>query len=298
MPSPVTAPRRRPSPGGAWPGGAPRSAARSALLNTSSSGTRSAPISRQHRRARRRSGRRDRGRWRRRRARGRSASATTSSVLLNASTRPWGSWRTKPTVSVSSTGSPPGSDRRRVVGSSVANRRSSTSTPASVSRLSKRATCRRSCSRRCVTLARPLRPRRLRWSWRVRRRSAQVGLELGDAAHDAAAVDLELGLAAGRSGCRCRRACWARSALGAAAQAGQAVAAAGPARPGPCPRGCGRSGRRCRGSRRCGRWPCGRAASPGCTAGPGVSSLSNTTVSASTARHTSFSSSALPLPMK
>ena len=66
----------------------------------------------------------------------RSASATTSSVLLNASTSPWGSWRTKPTVSVSSTGSPPGRASRRVVGSRVANRRSSTSTPASVRRLS------------------------------------------------------------------------------------------------------------------------------------------------------------------
>ena len=60
----------------------------------------------------------------------------TSSVLLNACTSPWGRRRTKPTVSVSSTGSPPGNERRRVVGSRVANKRSSTSTPASVSRLS------------------------------------------------------------------------------------------------------------------------------------------------------------------
>ena len=65
-----------------------------------------------------------------------SASLATSSVPLNASTRPWGRRRTKPTVSVSSTGSPPGNDSRRVVGSSVANSRSSTSTPAWVSRLS------------------------------------------------------------------------------------------------------------------------------------------------------------------
>ncbi len=66
-----------------------------------------------------------------------SAAPATSSVLLNASTSPCGRRRTKPTVSVSSTGSPPGSDRRRVVGSSVANSRSSTSTPAWVRWLSK-----------------------------------------------------------------------------------------------------------------------------------------------------------------
>ena len=66
----------------------------------------------------------------------RSASTTTSSVDWNASTSWWGSLRMKPTVSVSSTDSPPGSDSRRVVASSVANSRSSTSTPASVSRLS------------------------------------------------------------------------------------------------------------------------------------------------------------------
>jgi hypothetical protein len=65
----------------------------------------------------------------------RSDSPTTSSVLLKASTSWWGSLRTKPTVSLRSTDSPPGSCRRRVVGSSVAKRRSSTSTPASVRRL-------------------------------------------------------------------------------------------------------------------------------------------------------------------
>ena len=42
----------------------------------------------------------------------------------------------KPTVSDSSTGSPPGSASRRVVGSSVANSRFSTSTPELVSWLS------------------------------------------------------------------------------------------------------------------------------------------------------------------
>src|SRR5690606_42149381 len=67
----------------------------------------------------------------------RSASTTTSSVDLNASTSWWGSFVTKPTVSVTRTVSPPGSWSRRVVASRVAKSRSSTSTPASVSRLSR-----------------------------------------------------------------------------------------------------------------------------------------------------------------
>ena len=62
--------------------------------------------------------------------------APTSSVERNASTSWWGSLRTKPTVSVSSTVSPPGRASCRVRGSSVTNSRFSTSTPASVSRLS------------------------------------------------------------------------------------------------------------------------------------------------------------------
>ena len=52
--------------------------------------------------------------------------------------------------------------------------------------------------------------------------SLEVGLELVDAAHDAPAVDLELGLARTR-GCRCRRACWL-SVLPLPAQPRQAVA--------------------------------------------------------------------------
>src|SRR6266511_3950764 len=63
----------------------------------------------------------------------REASATSSSVERNASTRSWGSLPTNPTVSETVTSRPPGSDSRRVVGSSVANSWSATSTPASVS---------------------------------------------------------------------------------------------------------------------------------------------------------------------
>ena len=58
-----------------------------------------------------------------------------------------------------------------------------------------------------------------------------------------------------------------RGALAADARA--AGSGAAPARPAPCPPGCGRSGRRCRGSPRCGRWRCARAASRGCAAAPG-----------------------------
>ena len=63
-----------------------------------------------------------------------SLAEATSSVLLNASINPCGNRRTKPTVSESNTGSPPGNARRRVVGSRVANKRFSTKTPALVSR--------------------------------------------------------------------------------------------------------------------------------------------------------------------
>ena len=128
------APRWRPTRGG-WRRGALASAVWSALLKARSSGSRPAPISS---RTMRTASIWPSGScavasttWT-----SRSASATTSSVDLKASTSRWGSLRTKPTVSVSSTGSPPGSSRRRVVGSRVANSRSSTSTPASVSRLS------------------------------------------------------------------------------------------------------------------------------------------------------------------
>ena len=70
-----------------------------------------------------------------------------------------------------------------------------------------------------------------------------------------------------------------------AAQSGAAGSAAGPARPAPCPPGCGRSGRRCRGSPRCGRR---RAAEQLLEVAllRGVSSSSNTTVSTSTPRGT------------
>ena len=122
---------------------------------------------------------------------------------------------------------------------------------------------------------------------------AQVALEPGHAPDQAPAIDLQLGLAR-VLGCRCRRP--AGTGPGPGPGGGAAGSAAGPARPGPCLPGWRRSGRRCRGSPRCGRWPCGPGSSPGCGTGPGVSSSSKTTVSASTARDRSRSSSALPRP--
>ena len=51
-----------------------------------------------------------------------------------------------------------------------------------------------------ATVASPLRPRLLRCSERVVGEMLEVGLELGDAAHDAPAIDLELRLAAAEPG--------------------------------------------------------------------------------------------------
>ncbi len=65
----------------------------------------------------------------------RSDSRTDSRVEPNASTSSWGSLRTNPTVSVTSTVSPPGRANWRVLGSKVTKRRFSAGTPASVRRL-------------------------------------------------------------------------------------------------------------------------------------------------------------------
>ena len=59
--------------------------------------------------------------------------ADSSRVERNASTRSWGRCRTKPTVSVRVNTRPSRVWVRRVVGSKVANRASSTRTPAPVS---------------------------------------------------------------------------------------------------------------------------------------------------------------------
>ena len=75
-----------------------------------------------------------------------------------------------------------------------------------------------------VTAARPLRWRLLRCSWRVCAQVRQVVLELGDAAHDAAAVDLELGLARATVRVPMPPLCCDRLPLRAAPEAGQAVA--------------------------------------------------------------------------
>ena len=64
----------------------------------------------------------------------RSERVTSSSVDRNASTRSWGSFETKPTVSLIVACRPPGRSIRRVVGSSVAKSWSATITSAPVSR--------------------------------------------------------------------------------------------------------------------------------------------------------------------
>ena len=131
---------------------------------------------------------------------------------------------------------------------------------------------------------------------------AELVLELVDAALDPAPVDLELRLTGAAAPDRCSGA--AAGGAGARllrerrpAPAGEAAGSgAAPARPAPCPPGWRRSGRRCRGSPRCGRWPCGPSSFSRLNCCAGVSSLSNTTVSQSVASDTSRSSSTLPLP--
>src|SRR5215217_2184308 len=138
------------------------SSSRSALLRTSSSGTSAAPTSPRTDRTAAicpaGSGWAASTRWTIR-----SARATSSRVDLNASTRSWGSLAMNPTVSVKVAARPPGRSRRRVVGSRVENSLSSTSTPA-------------------LDVPGP-------------GHVDQVPAELGDAAADAAPVDLHLGLA-------------------------------------------------------------------------------------------------------
>ncbi|CAB4907833.1 unannotated protein [freshwater metagenome] len=130
IPAPVTA-EIATEPGWLPTNSSATSDAMSALLNTNSSGTSPAPMSVSTSRTAKicpaGSTAVESTTWM-----SRSPSTATSSVLLNDSTRPCGRRRTKPTVSLTNTGSPPGSASRRVVGSSVANNRFSTNTPASV----------------------------------------------------------------------------------------------------------------------------------------------------------------------
>ncbi len=115
-PSPVAADTRdragmRDAAGRAIARGRPRSD----LFHTSSSGIAiGVDLARAPRRPRRSGRSTSRDRSRRRRAASRSASTTSSSVERNASTSWCGSRRTNPTVSESSTVSPPGSRSRRV----------------------------------------------------------------------------------------------------------------------------------------------------------------------------------------
>ncbi len=95
---------------------------------------------------------------------------------------------------------------------------------------------------------------------------AQVAFQPGHAPDQPAAIDLQLGFpgapgadATGLLG----------QAPGPGPAGGAAGSAAGPAPPGPCLPGWRRSGRRCRGSPRCGRWRCGPGSFPGSGTGPG-----------------------------
>ena len=202
-----------------WASALADSGARSALFTTTSSGTPAAPISS--------STSRTAAIWPSACAAvpsttwtTRSARRTESRVERNASTSSWGSLRTKPTVSVTSTVSPPGRASWRVRGSSVTNRRFWAGTPASVSWFSS------------VDFPALVYPTSASSRWRPRGAAAplqrprpldlaQLLLELVHPAHEAPAVDLELGLA-GAAGADATRLLAERRAP--AAQPGQAVA--------------------------------------------------------------------------
>ncbi len=156
-------PPRRPRPAQARPPA-------SALLTTSSSGRPSAPISARTVRTAStwpsKSGAEPSTTWTMR-----SDSPTTSRVERKASTTWWGSLRTNPTVSVTSTVSPPGRSSCRVRGSRVENSRFSTRTSEPHSRLSRvdfpALVYPTSDTVRWRDRARPLRwVRRVRSSWR------------------------------------------------------------------------------------------------------------------------------------
>ena len=193
------------------------------MLNTSSSGTVPAPISSSTSRTASicpsGSGAEASTTWT-----SRSASATTSSVDLNASTSWWGSLRTKPTVSVSSTVSPPGSVEPaggRVEGGeqAVLDEHAGVGEPVEQRRLAGVGVADDGDVGECATALRAL-----RWVSRWRRDVAQLGLELVDAPHDAAAIDLELGLARATGADAAGLLAEARAL---AAQAGQPVAQLG-----------------------------------------------------------------------
>ena len=124
----------------------------------------------------------------------RSARRTESRVERKASTSSWGSLRTKPTVSVTSTVSPPGRESWRVRGSRVTKRRFSAGTPASVQAVEQgRLAGVGVAHQRQLTVAAAGPAAALQRPGALD--LAQVGLQPVHAPHQAAAVHLELGLA-------------------------------------------------------------------------------------------------------
>ena len=146
-------------------------------------------------------------------------------------------------------------------------------------------TCRHWCSRQAQPWAAP--PDRAR---RASRRDSSARQRAC-----AAAWRSDRGRVCGRSrsasrrvrGCRSRRRCARRRGARGASTAracARGCTPAAPARPGACPRRCGRGRRRCRGSPRCGRPPAARAPARGCAPGAAVSSSSQAITFASSSR--------------
>ena len=183
---------------------------------------------------------------------------------MKASTSSWGRFEMKPTVSVKSTVSPPGSWRWRVRGSSVTKRRFSVDHVGVGHGVEHRGLAGVGVAHEGhLAVAPPVAALALDVARAVD--LLELAANVVDALDEAAPVDLELGLARPAGADADRPAGTASRRRGAVAAAGTRAA---PARPGRGPRGCARSGRRCRGSPRCGRSRCARGSSRGCAAGP------------------------------
>ena len=139
---------------------------------------------------------------------------------MKASTRPWGSRRTNPTVSVRRTGSPPGSASRRVVGSRVAKSRSRRAPRRRQPVEQRRLAGVRVAHDRDVGETAPAAAPALELP--VALQIGQVVLQAGDATGETATIGLQLRLARALPGAD-PAALLGQPALGAPPESGQAV---------------------------------------------------------------------------
>ena len=224
----------------------------------------------------------------------RSASETSSSVVRNASTSWCGSLRTNPTVSEHQHGLTTGQvqpARRRVERREqlVLDEDAGVGEPVQQRGLARVGVA----DERDAQQLAPAPGLALRLARRDDRCADR--LRASAPAARAAAGRLRAGSRPARGGCRCRRPAGSTAGRGrAGAATGSAVARA---RPGSCPPGSSRAGRRCRGSSAARSTTSTLNSFSRLRCCAGVSSSSNTTTSMSSATPSCRSSSALPLPM-